>query len=349
MTGQNHDYDQADAHARAALHHLEALAVPPTPANFELWYAYAAAEDAQLVQVMNVLYSNGDSFSSTRLAELHHLYFGSADEEAERLTEISTRMEKTLATAIEQIQSASDDAQAFSGRVESLAMGDNTAHTDPTDIIRRMFREAQEMAQRSRNVNVNLVQSRRTVETLRNNLAEMREAAETDALTGLPNRRIHQQALDSAAAAALETGKPLSVAMLDIDHFKQFNDTHGHLMGDQVLRIVADILREKTRESDVVARYGGEEFSIVFPNTDVHQASAICQRIRYDLGSLRLKHRDTNEYLGRITLSCGIGQYISGESLNTFIRRADYFLYAAKRRGRDRVLTETASTSIDFD
>jgi diguanylate cyclase len=196
------------------------------------------------------------------------------------------------------------------------------------------------MAAHSRAVGQRLGQSRRTVETLRSSLTEMRHAAETDALTGLPNRRVLEQALTDGAAQAMETGGTLCFALLDIDHFKAFNDTHGHLVGDQVLKLVAKVLGEETRDSDVVARWGGEEFAILMPDTELTGGRELAERIRERVAARRLTKRKTGEVIGQITLSLGLAAYDFGEPLERLTKRADQCLYAAKTAGRNRVLTE---------
>ena len=128
--------------------------------------------------------------------------------------------------------------------------------------------------------------------------------------------------------------------MVDIDFFKKFNDNYGHQLGDQVLKLVAKTLTTSVREGDLPARYGGEEFSVVLPNADLEVAREIAERIRKRVGVKKIVKRSTGEDLGNITMSLGIARYDIGESMQELIKRADEALYAAKRTGRNRVLTE---------
>ena len=201
------------------------------------------------------------------------------------------------------------------------------------------------MAGHARAVSSNLTQQRQQMETLQSSLEEMRTAAETDQLTGLPNRRVLERALRAAAAQAMEVGQEVSVAMVDIDHFKQFNDTHGHLMGDQVLKLVAKVMRAELREADTVARWGGEEFALLLPATDLETAQAVCERVRSHLAGRRLTNRQTGQTVGRVTVSMGLASYAYGEPLDTLLKRADTSLYAAKSAGRNRVTTEAEETA----
>jgi diguanylate cyclase len=119
--------------------------------------------------------------------------------------------------------------------------------------------------------------------------------------------------------------------MFDIDHFKSFNDSYGHLTGDQVLRLVGMSLKQTIKGQDITARYGGEEFAVVLPNTALRQALTVADHIRRAVMAKELKKKSTGEILGRVTISVGV---------STLIERADACLYAAKRNGRNRVVCE---------
>ncbi|WP_051432119.1 GGDEF domain-containing protein [Rhodovibrio salinarum] len=159
-------------------------------------------------------------------------------------------------------------------------------------------------------------------------------------MTGLANRRVFEYELRDACAQAMEVGAPVCVAVADIDHFKRVNDTHGHLLGDQVLKLVAKVMRTELRDSDMVARWGGEEFALLFPATELDTAREVCDRLRAAIARRRLTDRATGARVGPITLSLGLATYRYGEPLDTLLKRADTSLYAAKGAGRNRVMTE---------
>jgi diguanylate cyclase len=165
-------------------------------------------------------------------------------------------------------------------------------------------------------------------------LVEMKVAeARTDALTGLANRR----AFDDKVAACYEefqrSRRPFSLILGDIDHFKKFNDSHGHQTGDEVLRGTARVLRESARESDFVARYGGEEMTIVLPGTKMDEATRALERARQAVESARFRS-PTGEL--KVAMSFGVAELLPGEDVPSLIRRADAALYAAKQAGRNR-------------
>lgn len=162
----------------------------------------------------------------------------------------------------------------------------------------------------------------------------LEHAALTDGLTGMQNRRYFDDALKEYLEEFRRVGKPVGLMILDLDHFKQVNDTHGHDVGDEVLRAVANCLKDLTRYHDVVARLGGEEFAVVTPNMDAELLARFAERIRKAIagmpilsGNVRLK----------VTTSVGLAVWDRKESAEEFYRRADRQLYEAKRMGRNRV------------
>lgn len=153
----------------------------------------------------------------------------------------------------------------------------------------------------------------------------------TDALTRINNRKAVLAVLASTIHEASRTSQPVAIAMFDIDHFKTVNDTRGHVFGDQVLQVTANIIAGNIRVQDAVGRYGGEEFLVVLPNTDQVSASLVCERIR-----ARIEAYQFAEGL-KITISGGIAEY-RGEAVTAFIDRADQKLYQAKESGRNRIV-----------
>lgn len=162
---------------------------------------------------------------------------------------------------------------------------------------------------------------------------ELERLAETDSLTGTYNRMKYEDIIKRELERGGRYGRPLTLIMFDIDHFKEVNDRYGHAMGDQVLKNVADIAREHTRKVDYLFRWGGEEFMIVALETDLERASYLAERIR--------KAIEDSPFRGvrRLTVSFGVAQYKKGDTDDTLLKRADAALYKAKTNGRNRVET----------
>jgi diguanylate cyclase len=163
----------------------------------------------------------------------------------------------------------------------------------------------------------------------------------TDPLTQLANRKFFDDALEAAIADARAKNEALSLMMTDIDHFKNFNDSFGHLTGDQVLRLVATSVKHNVKGLDTAARYGGEEFAIILPNTVLRSAIVVADHIRRAVMTKELMKRSTGEHLGRVTVSIGVATLHKTDSAQSLIERTDICLYAAKRHGRNRVMSET--------
>ncbi|EMG38059.1 diguanylate cyclase (GGDEF) domain-containing protein [Desulfocurvibacter africanus PCS] len=161
--------------------------------------------------------------------------------------------------------------------------------------------------------------------------------ANTDVLTGVPNRRQLMARLEEELARAMRTGQPLACALMDVDHFKRVNDTHGHQKGDTVLKALARIARETVRGYDVVGRFGGEEFLLVLPGTDSEHAVELAERVR-----LAVQDRLATEtgLPSVVTISLGVATLRPGDNVESLVKRADDALYRAKEKGRNRVERE---------
>lgn len=175
----------------------------------------------------------------------------------------------------------------------------------------------------------------KALEALQTELTEknkqLEELASTDPLTGLHNRRYFQSTLDREMGNLKDTGEPVSLVLIDIDHFKEINDTHGHDMGDQTLEVLGDLLTANMRQCEYVSRIGGEEFAVVLPQQTGEQALQFAERIRLSVEGQKFP-------TGRVTISQGIAQAKVGEGVQGLYMRADTALYDAKRAGRNCVV-----------
>jgi diguanylate cyclase (GGDEF)-like protein len=175
---------------------------------------------------------------------------------------------------------------------------------------------------------------RAMAESLSARSTTLEHAALTDGLTGMQNRRYFDDALKEYLEEFRRIGKPVGLMILDLDHFKQVNDTHGHDVGDEVLRAVAKCLKDMTRYHDVVARLGGEEFAVVTPNMDAELLARFAERIRKAVATMSVLSGNVRL---KITTSVGLAVWDRKETAEDFYRRADRQLYEAKRQGRNRV------------
>ncbi|GBD43303.1 Diguanylate cyclase VdcA [bacterium HR40] len=318
---------------------LRERGILPSPENYLVWYTHLAGENPALSRMIRLLEQNRDSFDAKRCRELYARYFLRSD------------MQRTLAEATDRIKGLTErlgDLLAHSGeesarassRFEAAARA--LATTCGLEEIRRVVvaldAEARRMAAETRTLGCELQRSSREVAELQSHLERMQREVETDPLTGVGNRRHFDVALKRLAARSLEDGTPLSMMLADIDHFKRFNDTFGHDVGDVVLRLVAGVIRRGVRDNDVVARFGGEEFAVLMPGVELAEAAAVAERLRATVAGRRLRSREDGRDLGMVTLSIGLSAYCPGEPLDRFFRRVDSALYEAKQGGRNRVV-----------
>lgn len=167
--------------------------------------------------------------------------------------------------------------------------------------------------------------------------ANLRRWSETDALTGLSNRRAFATLTELVQRRSRRTGEPNALILLDLDNFKQVNDTYGHAAGDEVLKAVAKEIHEQMRDMDICARCGGEEFGVTMPGATLAQAVHAAERLRKAIAAVRYVEQPTDQPL--VTMSAGVTALAANETLGDALARADAALYKAKGSGRDRVVT----------
>jgi diguanylate cyclase len=201
--------------------------------------------------------------------------------------------------------------------------------------------ELNKAAARSIELEKRLNETSSELDSIRKSLSQAEQRANTDTLTDLPNCRAVEGFLRAAQITAMETGEPLGLLIMDVDHFKKFNDNFGHGVGDQVLRLLANVLRERLRQNDLPGRFGGEELIAVLPGANLSVCETVAERIRGSIAECKITRRSTGEILPEITVSIGIAQSRLGEPVAQLIERCDAALYLAKRTGRNRVVTET--------
>ena len=177
-------------------------------------------------------------------------------------------------------------------------------------------------------------------QSLQRQLDRVEKESLTDHLTTLANRKAAEERLEDLFNQYQEENESFSVVIMDIDHFKSFNDTYGHNIGDAVLRKVSHALRDTLKGSDFPARFGGEEFIVLLPNTPLAPACRVAELLRAAISSRRLKLSECDTDLGSVTASFGVSEIQFGDTMESLVERADQALYLAKNSGRDNVKSQ---------
>ena len=333
------DFEYVTGVAEKAIGAITAQRVPPTPHNFHVWFKYALGAPVELKRTIDILIANKRRFDAATNRDLYTTYVGSKGTDEAVAHQVSQQLHDVLASAQQFLTTAIADNRTQIEAISNVADRSEIG-TDPRLLIETLMNELSKAATRATKLEAQFVEKSRELDIIRQSLSQSEQRARTDALTGLPNRRALEEFFLTAQAEAMERGAPLSAFLIDIDHFKQFNDRFGHGVGDQVLRLVAKALRDRVREDDLPARYGGEELIAILPGADLDICAATAERIRGALADCKITRRATGEELPGITVSIGVGQFQGGESMEDLIDRCDRALYQAKKRGRNCVVTE---------
>lgn len=261
------------------------------------------------------------------------------------LNEAKLTLKKMVTSLITNIEELTDTTDGYQEKLGQYV--DKISNTDDIKELNQLLvmimdetRQMQKSTSNYRNdflaarAEVSLAQSK--INQLETELQVMGEKVHEDHLTGILNRRGLDSAFEREAARSARHQVPLCFALLDIDNFKQLNDTHGHKVGDDALVYLVESVKDTTRPEDVVSRYGGEEFVILLPNTNLEEGVQILSRIRRNLTKKFFLHENKRLL---ITFSAGVAQFRSGESQESIFKRADEALYRAKKGGKNQILT----------
>ena len=323
-----HDsYVDAQAKMQRVLKLLDHHSLAYNPINYAVAYEYVSGSNSELVASLEkiIAANNVDPYT---LETLYHEFIGSHPEQddsgvyqlSDSIDNISTASDNSVGSVdkldahIQSLIKKNPNAEAAMGNITS-ALGD--LKDSQAEII-RYVQVAQQYAQE-----------------IKDELAAARMEALTDPLTQLLNRHGLNKMFDFYVNESSK--EHLNAAIIDIDHFKKFNDDYGHLIGDVILRRIAKLLQEVTESTGEVFRYGGEEFLVLIPDVDLSSAYSLAEEIRSKVEKLRFVSAKTKQRLPKLTISVGISEYVSGEGMDSLIGRADEAMYKAKHAGRNQV------------
>lgn len=323
--------------ARQALVEMEAAKIWPTPQNFELWLHALGDPEGELGKEIKRFLAAGEVFTEA-VSDALTAQFLPRGRLTDEIRDAGLVLNRELAGVSAAISKAHRSQAAYGVTLADAAStfesGDEAEMVNAVNTLTTATRKVQ---RENESLERRLEFSTREVASLREHLEQVRRDAMTDALTNLANRKAFDEQLESACRSADEGQGAVSLALIDIDHFKRFNDTWGHQTGDQVLRYVASVLNRIASPPRVAARYGGEEFALIFPRENAAEVARCLEAVRVEIGSRSLRRRSTDDDLGAVTISVGYATRRPDETAATLLERADGALYASKRGGRNRV------------
>ncbi len=320
---------------------MRKLRVIPTPRNYSVFFSCAAGQHTDLVAEIDRIVTNKEYLSEEVLDHMFVNYI--AETQSRAVLETATNTKKIITDMIRDMNMFNASTQSVRKEVgQQIEQFNETELTEGAirDFAKTVIKNAQTMQISTESVNEQLAQAQKEIFDLRENLAKVTIESERDFLTHCYNRKAFDRRLVQAMEEALSKDSSLCLAMIDIDHFKEFNDKFGHLTGDEVLKFVAKTITDSVKGMDMVARFGGEEFVVILPRTPLGGGMILADSIRKAVAIKELKRKSTGEQYGHVTISIGVSSFRPGDSANDLIKRADEALYRSKKSGRNRVTQE---------
>jgi len=324
---------------RKAVSKIKELNIPATPENYSLWYDYFSGRKPDLTIALDKHLKRKAPFDAEVNSVLYERFFGwGADHQ---LTDIRNAIRSLIELLYGHL---SELDQGMEGYEQVLKSCEERLQQDPdintlNQLVSSLVSETQKSRTMHKQAQKNISELNDEIEEMQQCLERLSEEALEDALTGVANRRAFDRELDKMLNSNHKKQEHC-LLLLDIDRFKLVNDKHGHLVGDRVLRFVAQMIKKSVKGRDFVARFGGEEFAIIFPNTDYQGGISVANTVIQTVANQKLTLNKQGLKLGKVTLSGGLSMVREGDTAHSLIERADQCLYQAKSNGRNAVVGE---------
>ena len=321
------------------MHRISEDNLKPNPSVYAVLFAHYSGQNSDVSYQIHQVEQDKKSLTTTLCEHLFDTYL-SSNREKQFIDDTTRKVQSAMQEISALLRAAGIAHKEYN--LNLLRQSDNLSEAtdlnEVKDMISGLIDDTRRMVAENQVLEEKLQGSASEIRQMRQDMQFLKEESMTDTLTGIPNRRAFDKKLKDQAVEAIDKARPLSLIMIDIDHFKVFNDTYGHQVGDQVLRLVARTLSEGLRPNDLLTRYGGEEFSVIVPAAKLADAERLAEKLRERMAAKDIINQTKNEKLGRLSISLGVAQMKPGESLHHFIERADRALYKAKASGRNRVV-----------
>jgi len=309
------------------------------PINYTIWYEYYRSKNIPLKRAINEYIEQEKNITDKLFETFFDAYITDQDTKAFKQVQIElihfiSLLSETAPTTDTNTSTFQRSLQNHENQLNSPAISHN-----PLGIIGKLITETQTTLSSLQSMRQQMNESHTQINELKNKLNQATAETLIDALTGIANRKGLLKAFEHVLIQPKKTSTSISLLMLDIDHFKKVNDTHGHVAGDKVIKFISDTLVTQIKGQDTASRYGGEEFVVLLPNTTLNNAQIIAESIRIKVEKTSFILPNNQLPLGQITISIGVTHYLQNESIESFISRADTALYESKKNGRNRITT----------
>ena len=329
--------DRSAEFLRLALGHMGRHEAAFNPITFTLWYEYVAGLNPRLAMALDALVAAKTAIDDSTALRLFQEHVVPADEAAMR--RISSELQRVMSDIAQSASQTGDRAGLFGAQLSGLSAALQT--NDMARLTRQLSEALAGTAQMKHSAEAlqhQVAASHDEISQLRTDLDRARSEALLDPLTGILNRKGFDARLQALISQPAALGQSDCLVMLDIDHFKKVNDTHGHVMGDRVIQAVGAVLRSSiSNDKHAAARYGGEEFALLLGGSSIDDGAKLAEAVRLRTKAMKIRHRNTQDVLFSVTISGGVASLQQGDDASSLIARADAALYASKRAGRDRV------------
>lgn len=327
--------------ARRALIRIRQVRAPLTPESYRLWFEYCLGTNPKLVTELNSRISTHEAFSKELTDQLYERFFlEELDQKAMR--QVHDQMCQVLSAILQNIMRSSGVVETFGGKLDDYAekLSTSSDFHEIRTIAEEMACDTSQMAESSRSLQKELVEVTKRSMELQGKLEKAESESLIDPLTTLNNRRAFDRKYANLYREYKRDRVPFSVFVVDIDFFKRFNDEFGHLVGDEVLRLVGALLQLSLKGQDFPSRYGGEEFFILLPGTSLKNALIVAEDIRKRICEKRFKLTSSGKPVGQLSVSIGVAEIRSSDMPEELLNRADNALYLAKDSGRNCVKSQ---------
>jgi diguanylate cyclase len=311
------------------------------PVTFMLWYEHVAGINPKLSVALDALVAASKTIDDDAVLGLYKEHVSPPDDEA--VTRIGVEMQRVMNSVAQSASQTGLRAGAFgaqlTGLSETLAtQGAEALNPRLSPQLSEVLAGSAEMQTALQSLQQRVSTGQSEIERLRDDLMRARNEALLDALTGVLNRKGFDRQLAQLLAQPAANDESHCLVMLDIDHFKRVNDTHGHLAGDRVIQAVGEVLRNAVKGSGhAAARYGGEEFAILLPKTSLQRSAELAEEVRLRTKAIKIRDKRTQDVVLTVTISGGVAAMRPGDDAASLVQRADAALYESKKAGRDRV------------